>query len=73
MYMFCSVVRPVAVAGAVSDRATTMVHLAVGAPGVIVVQEWWGVDEDILHNAAKVAAQGYRALVPDLYRGKVRP
>ena len=24
-------------------------------------------------NAAKVAAQGYRALVPDLYRGKVRP
>lgn len=44
---------------------------AVGAPGVVVIQEWWGVDEDILHNAEKVAAQGYRALVPDLYRGKV--
>lgn len=43
-----------------------------GRPGVVVIQEWWGVDEDILRNAERVAEQGYRALVPDLYRGKVR-
>lgn len=42
-----------------------------GAPGVIVVQEWWGVDEEVKEHAIKIAEQGYRALVPDLYRGKI--
>ena len=42
-----------------------------GAPGVVVLQEWWGVDEYIKDVAARLASSGYRALVPDLYRGKV--
>jgi len=33
--------------------------------------EWWGVDEDALHHAKKLAAAGYRTVVPDLYRGKL--
>jgi len=40
-------------------------------PGVIVIQEWWGVNEQIKIHAAKIAASGYRVLIPDLYRGKV--
>lgn len=40
-----------------------------GAPAVIVMQEWWGIDGDVLHNAAKLAARGFRTVVPDLYRG----
>lgn len=40
------------------------------APGIVVIQEWWGVNDQIRHVADRLAAQGYRALVPDLYRGK---
>jgi carboxymethylenebutenolidase len=41
------------------------------APGIVVIQEWWGVNDQIRGVADKLAAAGYRALVPDLYRGKV--
>ena len=41
------------------------------APGVIVVQEWWGLNPQIKATADRLAAAGYRALVPDLYRGKL--
>jgi carboxymethylenebutenolidase len=41
------------------------------APGVVVIQEWWGLNEQIKGVADKLAAIGYRALVPDLYKGKV--
>lgn len=41
------------------------------APGVVVIQEWWGVNDQIKGVAARYAALGYRALIPDLYRGKV--
>lgn len=42
-----------------------------GAPAVIVVQEWWGVTDEVLNHAGRVASTGYRVLVPDLYEGKV--
>jgi carboxymethylenebutenolidase len=41
------------------------------APGMVVIQEWWGLNDQIRGVADKVARAGYRALVPDLYRGKV--
>lgn len=44
---------------------------AANAPGVVVIQEWWGLNDQIKGVAEKLAAVGYRALVPDLYRGKV--
>ena len=44
---------------------------AVRAPGVVVIQEWWGLNDQIRGVADRMAAAGYRALVPDLYRGKV--
>ncbi len=40
-------------------------------PGMVVIQEWWGMDAEIKGVADKLAKAGYRALVPDLYRGKV--
>lgn len=43
----------------------------VHAPAIIVIQEWWGINEQILAHAANIASQGYRVVVPDLYRGKV--
>ena len=41
------------------------------APGLVVIQEWWGLNEQIKKTADRFAEQGFRALVPDLYRGKV--
>src|SRR6476469_2608422 len=40
-------------------------------PGVIVVQEWWGVDSGIKQSADRLAEAGFVALVPDLYHGEV--
>jgi carboxymethylenebutenolidase len=40
------------------------------APAVVVIQEWWGLNDQIRQTADRLAAAGYRALVPDLYRGK---
>jgi carboxymethylenebutenolidase len=40
------------------------------APGMVVIQEWWGLNDQIKGVADKLAKSGYRALVPDLYRGK---
>ncbi|HZT63510.1 MAG TPA: dienelactone hydrolase family protein [Burkholderiales bacterium] len=39
-------------------------------PSVVVIQEWWGLNDQIKGVADKLAKAGYRALVPDLYRGK---
>jgi carboxymethylenebutenolidase len=41
------------------------------ASGVVVIQEWWGLNDQIKGVANRMAAAGYRALVPDLYRGKL--
>src|SRR5262245_44174899 len=41
------------------------------APGVVVIQEWWGLNDQIKGVAERLAALGYRALVPDLYKGKL--
>jgi carboxymethylenebutenolidase len=58
------------------DGASVNGYLAEGkagaaAPGVVVIQEWWGLNDQIRGVADKLAAAGYRALVPDLYRGKM--
>src|SRR5262249_61972911 len=49
------------------------VEPAVGAtaPGIVVIQEWWGLNDQIKGVAQQLAGEGYRALVPDLYRGSV--
>ncbi|OMO66556.1 Dienelactone hydrolase [Corchorus capsularis] len=43
------------------------------APGIVVLQEWWGVDFEIKNHALKISQlePGFKALIPDLYRGKV--
>ena len=41
------------------------------APGVVVVHEWWGLNDQIKGVADRLASAGYLALVPDLYRGTV--
>ncbi len=39
--------------------------------GIVVIQEWWGLNDQIKSVADRFAQSGLRALVPDLYRGKL--
>ncbi|MFC0241989.1 dienelactone hydrolase family protein [Rhodopseudomonas telluris] len=43
------------------------------APGVVVIQEWWGLSEQIKGLTDRFALAGFDALAPDLYNGKVVP
>jgi carboxymethylenebutenolidase len=40
-------------------------------PAVVVIQEWWGLNDWIKENAKSFAKKGYVAIAPDLYHGKV--
>jgi carboxymethylenebutenolidase len=42
-------------------------------PGVIVIQEWWGLDDHIKDITRRFANAGFVALAPDLYHGTVVP
>ena len=39
-------------------------------PGVVVLHEWWGLTDTIKRACDQLAASGFMALAPDLYRGK---
>jgi carboxymethylenebutenolidase len=43
------------------------------APGVVVIQEWWGLQDQIKGMCDRFARAGFDALAPDLYKGKVVP
>ena len=42
-----------------------------GVPGVVVIHEWWGLNDNVEAMARQLAAQGYLALAVDLYGGEV--
>lgn len=55
---------------------TTAYHAEVPAGvqvrgGVVVLQEWWGLNDHLRSIADRLAAEGFEALAPDLYHGKV--
>lgn len=57
-----------AVQGYLAEPATSA--NGANAPAIVVIQEWWGLNAQIRGVADRLAAAGYQALVPDLYRGK---
>lgn len=40
------------------------------APGIVVIQEWWGLNDQIKRVGEQWTEAGYRVLIPDLYRGE---
>jgi carboxymethylenebutenolidase len=56
-----------------SNGATAHGYLALpvggSGPGVVVIQEWWGLTSHIAEVANRLAAAGFVALAPDLYGG----
>lgn len=54
----------------VSNGGTCPGYLADGGgPGVVVIQEWWGLVPHIMDVCDRLAAAGFSALAPDLFRG----
>jgi carboxymethylenebutenolidase len=56
-----------------SNGGTTHGYLATpkgAGPGVIVIQEWWGLVPHITSVCDRFAAEGFTALAPDLYHGR---
>ena len=57
------------------DGVTASGYLAEpgGTPraGLIVIQEWWGLNDDIKGIADRYAAEGYLAFAPDVYHGQM--
>jgi len=57
-----------------SNGGTAQGYIAVPAdgkgPGVVVIQEWWGLVPHVKGICDRFAAEGYVALAPDLYHGK---
>jgi carboxymethylenebutenolidase len=57
-----------------SNGATTSGYLATPTsgkgPGVLVIQEWWGLVGHIKKVCDRFAAEGFTALAPDMYHGK---
>jgi carboxymethylenebutenolidase len=57
-----------------SNGGTTSGYLATPqsgkGPGVLVIQEWWGLVGHIKHVCDRFAAEGFTALAPDMYHGK---
>lgn len=58
-----------------SNGTTASGYLALPAsgsgPGLIVIQEWWGLDSGITEIADRLAAEGFVAFAPDLYHGQL--
>src|SRR5579872_7152496 len=57
-----------------SDTVHGIVYTPAGKgpfPGIIVIHEWWGLNDWVKEQASKLADQGYVTLAIDLYRGKV--
>jgi carboxymethylenebutenolidase len=58
-------------AGDIEARGYLAVPASGSGPGVIVVQEWWGLDSGITAMADRLAENGFVALAPDLYHGEL--
>jgi carboxymethylenebutenolidase len=58
-------------AGGVTSRVYASGDARAGAPGVVVFHPWWGLNDDVVAYADRLAAAGFGAAAPDLYGGPV--
>lgn len=58
-----------------TSRGATTAHVARPAAdttaAIILIQEWWGINDHIRDLAGRYAAEGFVCVAPDLYRGKI--
>jgi carboxymethylenebutenolidase len=58
-------------AGGVSTRACFAGEATAGKPGIVVFHPWWGLNDDVVAYADRLAGSGFAVVAPDLYRGPV--
>ena len=58
-------------AGGATTAYVAMPDDATDAQAVLVIQEWWGLNDHIKDIANRYAGEGFIAIAPDLYRGKL--
>jgi len=58
-------------AGGITSRVYAAGDVGPGVPGVVVFHPWWGLNDDVVAYADRVAAAGFVVVAPDLYRGPV--
>ncbi len=58
-------------AGGAMPRVYRTGDLGPGAPGVVVFHPWWGLNDDVVAYADRLAASGFAVLAPDLFGGQV--
>ena len=58
-----------------TSRGATTAHVALPEvdtkAAIILIQEWWGINDHIRDIASRYAAEGFVCVAPDLYRGKL--
>src|SRR6478672_9262508 len=58
-----------------SQNGATTAYAAIPDGGanraVLVIQEWWGVNDHIKDICGRYASEGFVAIAPDLYRGRI--
>ncbi|HEX9697640.1 MAG TPA: dienelactone hydrolase family protein [Actinomycetota bacterium] len=54
-----------------SNGGTAQGYLAGDGPGIVVIQEWWGLNDQIKGVCDDFAAEGFTALAPDFYHGSL--
>ncbi|HEX4900313.1 MAG TPA: dienelactone hydrolase family protein, partial [Pyrinomonadaceae bacterium] len=58
-----------------TSRGATTAHVArpdhETSTAIILIQEWWGINDHIRDIAGRYAAEGFVCVAPDLYRGKL--
>lgn len=58
-------------AGGGTPRLYVTGDMRAGAPGVVVLHPWWGLNADVVAYADRVAASGFAVVAPDLFDGQV--
>jgi carboxymethylenebutenolidase len=58
-----------------TSHGPTTAHVALpvekATAAIVLIQEWWGINDHIRDIAARYAKEGYLCVAPDLFRGKV--
>jgi carboxymethylenebutenolidase len=57
--------------GGITTRVYAAGEVGPGTPGVVVFHAWWGLNDDIVAYADRLAAAGFAVVAPDLYGGQV--
>jgi len=57
--------------GGKSARLYVAGDFAPGAPGVVVLHAWWGLNHDVIAYTDRLAAEGFAVVAPDMFGGEV--